>query len=185
MIPGLERSSGEGKGYSLQSSGLENSTDCRIHGVAKSWTWLSLFTFLWLHFCWGFLSLVQVEFSQILSLQVLRWSWLFTLLYLLNYIGGFSVIISLLSINRTYLLVPFKYHLTIMCSVFNILLKYCIASVLLKMYTFMIVRHSVVYFLQCFCLAWYQDTADFVNWMEKCYSDILNSFHLYYCFLTL
>ena len=37
-IPGLGRSSGEGKGYSLQYSGLENSMDCIVHGVAKSQT---------------------------------------------------------------------------------------------------------------------------------------------------
>ena len=36
-IPGLGRSPGEGKGYPLQSSGLENSMDY-IHGVAKSGT---------------------------------------------------------------------------------------------------------------------------------------------------
>ena len=36
MIPGLRRSSGEGKGYPLQYSGLENSMDCIVHGVAKS-----------------------------------------------------------------------------------------------------------------------------------------------------
>ena len=34
-IPGLERSAGEGKGYPLQYSGLENSRDCIFHGVAK------------------------------------------------------------------------------------------------------------------------------------------------------
>ena len=34
-IPGLGRSAGEGKGYLLQYSGLENSTDCMVHGVAK------------------------------------------------------------------------------------------------------------------------------------------------------
>ena len=37
-IPGLGRSPGEGKGYPLKSSGLENSTDCIVHGVAKSRT---------------------------------------------------------------------------------------------------------------------------------------------------
>ena len=37
-IPGLGRSSEEGKGYPLQYSGLENSMDCMVHGVAKSWT---------------------------------------------------------------------------------------------------------------------------------------------------
>ena len=31
----------EGKGYPLQYSGPENSTDCRVHGVANSWTRLS------------------------------------------------------------------------------------------------------------------------------------------------
>ena len=29
---------GEGKGYLLQYSGLGNSMDCIVHGVAKSWT---------------------------------------------------------------------------------------------------------------------------------------------------
>ena len=33
---GWEDSPGEGKGYSLQYSGLENSMDCRVHGVAES-----------------------------------------------------------------------------------------------------------------------------------------------------
>ena len=36
--PGLGRSPGEGKGYPLQYSGLENSTDCIVHGVTKRWT---------------------------------------------------------------------------------------------------------------------------------------------------
>ena len=40
-IPGLGRSSGEGKGYPLQYSGLENPMDCIVHGVTKSWTQLS------------------------------------------------------------------------------------------------------------------------------------------------
>ena len=40
-IPRLGRSPGEGKGYSLQYSGLENSMDSIVHGVAKSWTRLS------------------------------------------------------------------------------------------------------------------------------------------------
>ena len=43
LIPGLGRSPGEGKGYPLQYSGLENSTDCRVRGVAKSPTRLSEF----------------------------------------------------------------------------------------------------------------------------------------------
>ena len=36
LTPGLGRSSGERKGYPLQYSGLENSMDCIVHGVAKS-----------------------------------------------------------------------------------------------------------------------------------------------------
>ena len=43
LIPGFRRSPGEGKGYPLQYSGLENSTDCTVHGVAKSWKQLSDF----------------------------------------------------------------------------------------------------------------------------------------------
>ena len=37
-IPGLGRSPGEGKGYSLQYSGLENSMNCVVLGVTKSRT---------------------------------------------------------------------------------------------------------------------------------------------------
>ena len=44
-FPGLGRSTGEGKGYLLQYSGLENFMDCIVHGVAKSWTQLSDFHF--------------------------------------------------------------------------------------------------------------------------------------------
>ena len=40
-IPGLGRSPGEGKGYPLQYSGLENPLDCAVHGVTKSRTRLS------------------------------------------------------------------------------------------------------------------------------------------------
>ena len=37
-IPGLRKFPGEGKGYLLQYSSLENSIDCILHGVTKSWT---------------------------------------------------------------------------------------------------------------------------------------------------
>ena len=37
-IPGLGRYTGEGKGYPLQYSGLQNFVDCIVHGLAKSWT---------------------------------------------------------------------------------------------------------------------------------------------------
>ena len=45
-VPGLGRSPGEGNGYPFQYSCLENSMDigdwwATVHGVAKSWTWLS------------------------------------------------------------------------------------------------------------------------------------------------
>ena len=44
-IPGLGRSPGEGKGYPLPYSGLENSMGCVVHGVTKSRTRLSDFHF--------------------------------------------------------------------------------------------------------------------------------------------
>ena len=50
-IRGLGRSPGEGKGYPLQYSGLENSMDYTVHGVAKSRTRLNDFHFhfiIWL-----------------------------------------------------------------------------------------------------------------------------------------
>ena len=42
-VPGLGRSPGEGNGYPLQYSGLENSMDCTVHGVAKRRTKLNNF----------------------------------------------------------------------------------------------------------------------------------------------
>ena len=45
LIPGLGRSPGEGIGYPLQYSVLENFMDCRVHGLAKSQTGLSDFHF--------------------------------------------------------------------------------------------------------------------------------------------
>ena len=38
LLPGLGRAPGEGKGYPLRYSGLENPMDCIGLGVAKSWT---------------------------------------------------------------------------------------------------------------------------------------------------
>ena len=46
---GLGRCPREGKGYPSQYSGLENSMDCTVHEVAKSWTPLSIFHFLHFH----------------------------------------------------------------------------------------------------------------------------------------
>ena len=45
LIPELGISPGEGNGYPLQYSGLKNSMDCIVHGVAKSQTRLSNFHF--------------------------------------------------------------------------------------------------------------------------------------------
>ena len=44
-IPGSGRSPGEGISHPLQYSGLENSMDCIVHGIAKSQTQLSDFHF--------------------------------------------------------------------------------------------------------------------------------------------
>ena len=63
-ISGLGRSPGEEKGYPLQYSGLENSMNCIVDGVAKSQTQLSDFHF---HFhaqssyCLILLSIVSAE----------------------------------------------------------------------------------------------------------------------------
>ena len=56
LIPGLGRCPGEGNGYPLQDSGLENSMDCIVQGVAKSRTQLSdfRFTFTFRMFCFDF-----------------------------------------------------------------------------------------------------------------------------------
>ena len=45
LIPGLGRSPGEGKGYPLWYSALENSMDCIVQGVTKSQIWLRNFHF--------------------------------------------------------------------------------------------------------------------------------------------
>ena len=50
LIPGSGRSAGEGKGCPLQYSGLENSMDCIVHGVAKSRTPLGNFHFLLVYY---------------------------------------------------------------------------------------------------------------------------------------
>ena len=49
LIPGLQRSPGEGNGYPFQHSCLENSMDrgawwATVHGTMKSWTWLNNLT---------------------------------------------------------------------------------------------------------------------------------------------
>ena len=56
-VPGLGKSHGEKNGNPLQYSCLENPMDRgasygRVHGVAKSWTWLSNFTFFLINIQW-------------------------------------------------------------------------------------------------------------------------------------
>ena len=49
LISGLGRSPGEGTSYPLQYSGLENSMDCIVHGVAKTQTRITSWFFeFWL-----------------------------------------------------------------------------------------------------------------------------------------
>ena len=66
-IPGLGRSPGEGKGYPLQYSGLENSMNCIVHGVTKSRTRLSDFHFTSLLTWWPLLEDSTCE----------TWDWIF------------------------------------------------------------------------------------------------------------
>ena len=75
--PGLGRSPGEGKGYPLQDSGLENSMDCIVHGVTKSRTWLSNFHF---HFHWTFMAFLLYIISLIFQshFTALFHTWLFS-----------------------------------------------------------------------------------------------------------
>ena len=51
LIPGLGRFPGVGNGYPLQYSGLEESMDCIVHGVTKSWTRLSDFHYQFIIMC--------------------------------------------------------------------------------------------------------------------------------------
>ena len=67
-IPGLGRFPGEGKGYPLQYSGLENSTDCVVHRIAMSQTQLSDFHLpLKLYFMLPFLSRIEQKYVYLSS----------------------------------------------------------------------------------------------------------------------
>ena len=67
LIPGLGRSLGEGKGYPLHYSGLENSMDWIVHGVKKSQTRLSDFHFQVGH---SFSSEEQVSFNFMAAITI-------------------------------------------------------------------------------------------------------------------
>ena len=56
---GWEDSPGEGKGYPLQYSGLENSMDSVVHGVAESQTWLS-------NYCYSTLGFLVSQLERLL-----------------------------------------------------------------------------------------------------------------------
>ena len=64
-IPGLGRSPRKGKVYPFQYSGLENSKDCIVHGVAKSWT-LNNFHFHFLGFLWKVLVFLCLSSAKLL-----------------------------------------------------------------------------------------------------------------------
>ena len=80
-IPGLGKSPGEGKGYPLQYSGLENSMDHVVHWITKSWTWLSDFYFTSLLAC-----RFSVEKSADNLIGVVMYVVIFSLLLLIFYL---------------------------------------------------------------------------------------------------
>ena len=71
-IAELGRSPGEGNGYPLQYSGLENSTDCVVLGVTKSWTRLSDFHFHFHEDNWApfKLTCTQNKITSVISINV-------------------------------------------------------------------------------------------------------------------
>ena len=71
LIPGLGRFPGAGNGNPLQHSCLEDPTDrgawqAAVHGVAKSWTWLSTHTqlHLFIYCLWLFSCYSKVKMSE-------------------------------------------------------------------------------------------------------------------------
>ena len=79
QIPGLGRSPGEGKGYPLHYSGLENSTDCVVHGsqrVGHDWA--------------TFISILYVDSSHIKYLIIWYCQWSIYLIMEWNPAGEIS-----------------------------------------------------------------------------------------------
>ena len=73
-IPGLGRFPGEGNGNPLQCSCLEKPMDrgawwATVHGVAKSWTWLSECHFHYFHWFW-----ISSSQSSLMRLLFLCWT---------------------------------------------------------------------------------------------------------------
>ena len=85
----MGRSPGEGNGYPLHYSSLENSTDCIGHGVTKSQTWLNDLHFTWiklnifidpLSYLWIFLTClpliwVRSPLAHLLWFNFSLWFW--------------------------------------------------------------------------------------------------------------
>ena len=70
-ISGLGRFPGEGNGYPLQYSGLENSMDCIVHGVAKSQTRLCDFYFsLYPQLLWACPQSLQKNLATLKRVQI-------------------------------------------------------------------------------------------------------------------
>ena len=98
LIPGLGRSPGEGKRYPLQYSGLENSMDCIVHGVAKSQTRLSDFHFhftnpkwIWIFFIWRLYLSSWIICSYISPIPILLLVFYSDYLYFWGLPGGAKV----------------------------------------------------------------------------------------------
>ena len=93
-FPELGRFPGGGNCYPLQYSGLENSMDCIVHGVTKSWTWLSgfhiysehkAFLLLWAR-SWAWVPELSSRLVSLLGLiRPLTVSFLWFFLYSLNF----------------------------------------------------------------------------------------------------
>ena len=72
LIPGLGRSPGEGKVYTLQYSGLEYSMHCIVHWVSKSRTRLSDCHFFTTSTTWEALLRYRVLCNEIMPYVLLR-----------------------------------------------------------------------------------------------------------------
>ena len=121
-IPGLGRSPWGGDGNPLQYSYLENSMDrgawwATVHGVGKSWTWLSDFTFFLDHFndilYWYFILMIILEI--IVHLTYIQYN----LLYTTYCIYCIQLIVYIVQYNLLYI----KMYL-LLCELFNNFIKH-------------------------------------------------------------
>ena len=101
LIPGLGRSPGEGKGYPLQYSGLENSMDCIVHRVAKSWTRLSelslLFMYLFINLSFVDSYFFPLGFHYCLSLSLSIYIYIYICIYIYMYVYIYIFLVLKLS----------------------------------------------------------------------------------------